>query len=115
MGEVTDYVGTLEEPARSLVGKLIAHAGELVPEHEEGMSYGMPALRYRGRPLVSIVVTRRGYSLFPFSSTVVATVTEGQDIETTKGGIRFTDARPVPVAVVEKAVLARKAEIDASY
>ncbi|MEU3274357.1 DUF1801 domain-containing protein [Saccharomonospora sp. NPDC006951] len=115
MGEVTDYVEALEEPARSLVGRLIARAGELVPEHGEGMSYGMPALRYRGRPLVSIVVTRRGYSLFPFSSTVVAEAAAGQDVETTKGGIRFTDTRPVPVAVVDKAVLARKAEIDASF
>jgi hypothetical protein len=30
-----------------------------VPDAEDGESYGMPALRYRGRPLISVIGPRR--------------------------------------------------------
>lgn len=52
MGEVTDYVAGLDEPARSVIERYRARAVAIVPEAEEGMSYGMPALRYRQRPRV---------------------------------------------------------------
>src|SRR5262249_6905435 len=74
MGEVTDYIGGLAEPARSLLERYRARVVAAVPEAEEGTSYGMAALRYRGRPLVSVVSTKRGYSVFPFSSAVVESV-----------------------------------------
>ena len=72
VGEVTDYIAGLEEPARAVLERYRARAVAVVPEAEEGTSYGMPALRYRGRPLVSVVTTKQGYSVFPFSPAVVS-------------------------------------------
>ncbi|MET1042554.1 MAG: DUF1801 domain-containing protein [Microbacteriaceae bacterium] len=115
MAEVTDYIAGLDEPARSLIRHCVARATQLVPGAEQGMSYGMPALRYRGRPLLSVMVTKRGYSLFPFSAEVVAhAVSELPGFDSTKGGIRFTDQAPIPDAVLDAIVLDRVAEIDAA-
>jgi uncharacterized protein YdhG (YjbR/CyaY superfamily) len=114
MGTVTDYNATLDEPGRSLLERYRARAMALVPAAEEGMSYGMAALRYRGRPLISVIRTKTGYSVFPFSPAVVEQALAVADgLESTKGGIRFTDERPLPDAAFDALVTGRRDEIDA--
>jgi uncharacterized protein YdhG (YjbR/CyaY superfamily) len=113
MAEVTEYVAGLDEPARSLVQRYFDRATTLVPAAEEGTSYGMASLRYRGKGLVSVVATRQGYSVYPFSADVVAHVVDGRgELEHTKGGIRFTDLRPLADDVFDRMVLDRRDEID---
>jgi uncharacterized protein YdhG (YjbR/CyaY superfamily) len=115
MSEVTDYIAGLGEPARSLLERYRARALALVPEAEEGKSYGMAALRYRGRPLISVVATKQGYSVFPFSADVVASVTAAHaGLDATKGGIRFTERALLPDAVYDSLVETRRDEIDAA-
>jgi len=115
MGEVSDYIAGLDEPARSVLERYRARAVAVVPEAEEGTSYGMAALRYRGRPLISVVSTKQGYSVFPFSSAVVDSVmSEFDGFESTKGGIRFTDKRQLPDKAFDALVVRRRDEIDAA-
>jgi uncharacterized protein YdhG (YjbR/CyaY superfamily) len=113
--ELTDYIASLDEPAGSVVAAWRSRALDLVSEAEEGRSYGMPALRYRGRPLVSVVATKNGYSVFPFSAEVVERVMLQLDgFSSTKGGIRFTDDLPLPDAAFTALVVSRRDEIDAA-
>lgn len=113
MGELTDYIASLAEPTRSLLDRYRARALALVPQAEEGTSYGMPALRYRGRPLIAIRVTKAGYSAYPFSADVVAAVlARFAGLDATKGGIRFTDRAPLPEEVYDALVEGRRQEID---
>lgn len=116
MPEYTEYIHGLPEDQQTIVGGWRLRAQEQAPGPvQEGMSYGMPALRYRGRPLVSIVATKAGYSIFPFSAEVVAAVLpQLEGYATTKGGIRFTAAKPLPVKVFDAMIAARVAEIDAA-
>ncbi|HEY7223996.1 MAG TPA: DUF1801 domain-containing protein [Micromonosporaceae bacterium] len=115
MGELTEYIAGLELPARTVVDRYRLRAIELVPTAEEGKSYGMAALRYRGRPLISVIATRQGYSVFPFSGSVVAGVVAGHaGLDASKGGIRFSERRPLPDAVFDALVLGRRDEIDAA-
>ena len=51
---VRDYLQTLPEPERAAYERVLAAARRQVPEAEEGMSYGMPALLLHGRPLLGI-------------------------------------------------------------
>jgi uncharacterized protein YdhG (YjbR/CyaY superfamily) len=115
MDEVTNYIAGLDEPARSLLERYRQRAVFVVPEAEEGMSYGMAALRYRDRPLISVVQTRQGYSVFPFSSAVVESViAEFDGFDSTKGGIRFSDKRNLPNEAFDALVARRRDEIDAA-
>src|SRR5262249_60089050 len=105
MGEVTDYIAGLDEPARLVLERYRARAIAVVPDAEEGTSYGMAALRYRGRPLISVVSTKQGYSVFPFSSAVVESVmAEHAGFESTKGGIKFTEKRHLPAKAFDALV-----------
>ncbi len=116
MNEVSDYIAGVGEPARSVLTALRDRTLRLVPGAEEGTSYGMPALRYRGRPLISVMATKAGYSLFPFSADVVAGAIGGlPGFASTKGGIKFTDAQPLPDEAFDGIVLARRSEIDAAF
>jgi uncharacterized protein YdhG (YjbR/CyaY superfamily) len=113
MGEVTDYIAGVEQPARALLERLRMRTLALVPDAEEGRSYGMASMRYRGRPLISVVAAKHGYSLFPFSSEIIErAVAELPGFDSTKGGIRFTDAQPIPDEVFDRIVLDRRDEID---
>jgi uncharacterized protein YdhG (YjbR/CyaY superfamily) len=111
----TEYIHSLGEDDATIVGGWRLRAQELVPGVDEGMSYGMPALRYRGRPLISVTATKAGYSIFPFSAEVIASVLPTLDgFTSTKGGVKFTAAKPLPVAAFDAMVKQRQAEIDAA-
>ena len=57
--------------------------------------------------------TQRGYSVFPFSSAVVASViAEIDGFASTKGGIKFTDKRHLPYEAFDALVARRRDEID---
>lgn len=115
MGEVTQYVGTLDGPVREVVAGLLGRVAGLVPGVEEGTSYGLAAYRYRGRPLVAVVVGSKGCTAYPFSADVTASVLATLDgFDATKGGIRFTVDRPLPPAAFDALVRERQAEIDAA-
>ena len=115
MQSLTEYLADTPEPARTRLTALRGRTLALVPDAEEGLSYGMPALRYRGRPLISVMATKAGYSLFPFSAEVVAGAMEGlHGFASSKGGIKFTEEHPLPDEAFDRIVLARREEIDAA-
>lgn len=114
MGTVADYLDTIDGADRAALERIYAVARELVPEAEEGTSYGMPALVYRGKGLVSSLSTKKFLSLYPFSAGVVAEVADDLDgFDTTKGSIHFAADHPLPDAVVRRLIESRRAEIDA--
>ena len=115
MGEVAEYVASLAGAQRELVGRLLDRARALVPDVEEGTSYGLAAYRYRGRPLLSVVAGAGVCTAYPFSADVTAAVLSAlEGFDATKGGIRFTVDRPLPDVALDALVRGRRAEIDAA-
>jgi uncharacterized protein YdhG (YjbR/CyaY superfamily) len=113
MAEVSDYLAGLDEPAHGILSELVARVRDEVPEAEEGMSYGMAALRYRGRPLFAAVETKGHLSVFPFSPAVVdALAPQLEGYSLSKGTIRFSPQQPLPAGLVERMAALRRAEID---
>ena len=115
MGEVTDYLAGLDEPARGILTGIVDRVREMAPEAEEGSSYGMAALRYRGRPLFAAAETKDHLSVFPFSPAAVEAVApELEGYSLSKGTIRFGVDQPLPDGVIDRVVELRRAEIDAA-
>ncbi len=116
MGAVTDYLaGVKDDARRAALEHVVAVARAIVPDAEEGMSYGMPALRHRGKPLIAVIAAKQHLSLFPFSSAVVTAVAPLLDgFSLSKGTIRFAPDHPVPDAVLHRVVELRRAEIEAT-
>ena len=112
---MSDYIGGLEAPDRDVIERIRARAVSLVPDAVEGMSYGMPALRYRDSPLLSLMSTKDHIGLYPFSPAVVSAV-EGEldGWSWSKGTIRFTAEHPLPDSLVDRIILLRRDEIDSA-
>ena len=99
MGSVDDYLDGLGAGTAAIVRGIYARALEIVPDAEQGEGYGMPALRYRGKPLLSVMVAKSHLSLFPFSASVVAAVApelEGYDPPRARSGSAPTGSFPQP-------------------
>jgi uncharacterized protein YdhG (YjbR/CyaY superfamily) len=112
MGVVDDALADLPEADRSCLRHVIDIARQLLPEATEGMSYGMPALRLDGKPLIGVAAAAKHLSVFPFSPGVVDAVAARLDgYSLSKGTIRFTARHPIPDDVVEDIVRLRQAEI----
>jgi uncharacterized protein YdhG (YjbR/CyaY superfamily) len=113
MTTMDDYLDGLPAGEKAALGRVRALVRTAVPEVEEGTSYGMPAFRYRGRPLLGFRAAKRHLSIFPFSPGAMGAVEDrlgGFDVA--KGTIRFTPDSPVPDDVLTDLVRARAREID---
>ena len=114
MGTIGTYLAGLAPEQRDALQRVVDVAVRAAPDAEEGTSYGMPALRLGGRPLLGITAAAKHLSVFPFSPAVVeAVTTDLEGFSLSKGTIRFTVDRPIPDAVVERLVELRRAELDA--
>lgn len=113
MGTVDDYLLGLDPLSHEAVERVYAIAREIVPEAEQGLGYGMPALLYKGKPLLSVMRATAHIGVYPFSPGAVAAAADllpGFDLA--KGTIRFQPEKPLPDEAVRALVAFRRAQID---
>ena len=107
------YLTTLPVDQAAVLGVLRRTIARAAPDAVEAISYGAPAFRYRGRPLVGYAGYKDHASLFPMGSEVLdALGDQVADHRTAKGTLQFTVERPLPEALVVEIVRRRMAMID---
>jgi uncharacterized protein YdhG (YjbR/CyaY superfamily) len=108
---VETYLAAVPEPARSTLEKVRATIRAAAPaEATEGISYGMPAFRYKGA-LVGYAAFKAHCSFFPMSATLLDDFKDELGAcRTSKGTMQFPLDKPLPAALVKKIVKARVAE-----
>jgi uncharacterized protein YdhG (YjbR/CyaY superfamily) len=113
MGEVDEFLASLPADEAAAFGRVVELASLAVPGAEQGTSYGLPALMYRGRPLLGLARAKQHLSLFPFSPAVIEAVHGRLDgFSLSKGTIRFTVSHPLPDEVITDLVILRRSEIE---
>lgn len=112
MADVDDYFAGLDAPARAAFERIRALAEKFAPDAEQGTSYGMAALRLKGKPLLGFKAAKDHLAVFPFSPAAVDVVRERlAGFSLSKGTVRFTTDRPLPDDVVRDLVRQRMGEI----
>jgi uncharacterized protein YdhG (YjbR/CyaY superfamily) len=112
MSVMDEYLNGLPPAQKAALARVRAVVEGVAPEAEEGMSYGMPAFLYAGRPLLGVRAAKKHLSVFPFSPAAIEAVKDRLvGFELSKGTIRFTPDSPVPDDVLADVVRARKQEI----
>jgi len=112
MTRIDEYLETLNPPVRSEMERIREVVRRIVPEAEEGKSYGVPAYLYRGKGLLSAIENKKFLSLYPFSGKVVERLKEElAGFECTSGSIHFTLDHPLPEPLIEALLRERIAEI----
>ena len=118
MGTVDDYLETIAPDDRAVMAHVFDVVRAMLPEVDQGTSYGMPALTYRGKALIAVMRTRKHIGVYPFSGRVPEVVAEAlppaerEDFAFDKGTIRFQPDKPLSDEVIRAVVTARVAEIE---
>lgn len=108
---VDEYLAKVPEPARGTLNKMRAMIKAAAPaEATEGLSYGMPAFRYKGA-LMAYAAFKDHCSVFPMQASLIdAMKDELKEYRTSKGTLQFPLDKALPAALVKKMVKARVAE-----
>jgi uncharacterized protein YdhG (YjbR/CyaY superfamily) len=113
--EIDAFLAGLPEDVRGVLEVLRRTIATAAPDAVEGIGYGVPAFKYRGRPLVSFGAAKEHCSFYVQSPAVLdAHREELAGYDTAKGTIRFTPDKPLPASLVTTLVKARVAETDAA-
>ena len=88
---IDDYLASLPADKTLLVAEASSQAIRLAaPDAEEGFSYGLPAFRLGGRPLVGFAGAANHCSLYPMSPAVIRAYADDLGgSRRSKGAIRF--------------------------
>jgi len=111
LAAVEAYLAAVPEPARATLGKVRAAIRAAAgAEATEGISYGMPAFRYKGA-LVGYAAFKGHCSFFPMSATLLDKFAEDvKEYRTSKGTLQFGLDKALPAGLIKKLVRARMAE-----
>lgn len=110
--DVDAYLETIPAEFRNALGKLRKLIRSVVPEAEEGFSYGVPAFKLKGKPLVCYAAFKNHCGFYPMSPDVLHKLAADlTDYETAKGTIRFDHRKPLPTSLVKKIVKTRLEEM----
>ena len=109
---VDEYMASLPEDRRAVMEALRRTLTEAAPEATEAIAYNMPALRLKGKFLVSYEAFKNHYSVFPWTERMAAEV--GNELKPHmhgKGTLRFLADEPIPTDLVRRIVRIRLDEV----
>ena len=106
--EIDQYLDALEEPKRTTLATLRQTILDIVPEAEQGISYGMPAFKVRGKTIAGFAAFKNHLSYLPHSGSVFPELRDDlKGYSTSLGALRFSIGEPLPVPLVEKLIEVR--------
>ena len=102
MSILKTYYKNQDREAVESIERLWQYCKQQVPNSTEGLSYGLPALKLNGRPLIGFGIAKTHLSLYPFSPAIIETLRpELNDYEVSKGVIRFTVDNPITQPILD--------------
>ena len=108
---IDEYLFLVKSEQRAVLEKLRQTVHAAAPGAEEYIGYGLAGFKLNGRPLVYFGAWEKHCALYAASPAVQKKFQkELKGFEVSKGTIKFTPDKPLPVALVKKLVKARIAE-----
>jgi uncharacterized protein YdhG (YjbR/CyaY superfamily) len=106
--EIDEYLDGLAEPKRTTLARLRQTILDILPESEQGISYGLPAFKVEGKTIAGFAAFKNHLSYLPHSGSVFPELSdELQGYTTSTGALRFGVDEPLPAPLVQKLIAVR--------
>jgi uncharacterized protein YdhG (YjbR/CyaY superfamily) len=106
--EIDAYLDALEEPKRSSLSQLRQAIVAVLPDADEGISYGMPAFKVKGKTIAGFAAFKNHLSYLPHSGSVFPELAEElAGYSRSTGSLRFAIDTSLPAEIVEKLIAVR--------
>ena len=103
--DVDRYLAALEEPKRSTLEEMRRRILEVVPDAEQGLSYGVPAFKLDGRVVAGLAAFKSHLSYLPHSGSVLAALGDRTTGYTqTKSALHFPVDTPLPQDLIRQLI-----------
>lgn len=110
---VDDYISDFPDKIREILGAFRREILTAAPDAFEHFSYGMPAYKLCGKPLVYFAAYRRHIGFYALPSGHSAFRDELLAYKKGKGSVQFPIDEPMPFELIRRMVQFRKAENEA--
>jgi uncharacterized protein YdhG (YjbR/CyaY superfamily) len=106
--EIDRYLAALDEPKRTTLARLRRTILDILPEAEQGISYGAPAFKVRGKTIAGFAAFSNHLSYLPHSGSVFPELEDDlKGYTTSSGALRFSVSEPLPAPLVRKLIAVR--------
>ena len=110
--EVDEYLAGLGERHRATLERLRAQISALLPDAEQGLSYGAPVFRIGGKAIAGFSASKQHVSYLPHSGSVLGTLDpeELEGLSASKGALKIPLGAELPDPLVRRLIESRRAE-----
>ena len=103
--DVEAFIQASPQETRLKLRELRGIIRALVPQAEEAISYRMPTYKLNGQPFAGFAGFKNHIGFYPMSGAFLdAYKEELKDYVTTKGGVQFPLADPLPVSLIKRLI-----------
>ncbi len=106
---VDEYIQLIQEEDRHAFEAFRSMLLNVVPDAEEGISYGMPCIKLNGI-LVYYACHKKHIGLYPYPNLIKVFSKKLEGYVTSKGAIQFPLGRALPVELIQEIMQFRVAE-----
>jgi uncharacterized protein YdhG (YjbR/CyaY superfamily) len=108
--QVNAYIELQSAPQQECLKLLRELVLKLTPEAEEGFSYGMPAYRLAGKPLIYFAAYSKHIGLYALPSAHAAFSDELKGYKQGKGSVQFPVDKELPLNLIARMIAFRITE-----
>lgn len=101
---VNEYIETFPIHTRELLEKIRSAILQAAPGADESISYGMPAYKMNGKPIVYFAAFKNHIGFYATPKGHSAFAKELAGYKQGKGSVQFPDDKPLPLQLISKIV-----------
>lgn len=105
---IPNYIQSFPEPVQIILEQIRSVIKEHAPEAEESISYGMPAYKIKGKPLVYFAGYKNHIGFYATPTGHEAFADELSKYKQGKGSVQFPLNQPIPFDLIKRIVVFRK-------
>ncbi len=108
---VDEYIKKADKDKQGILKEVRMRVKKVAPKAEEGISYGMPAYTYMGKPLFYFAGMKGHLGIYPTSGPIATHKKRLEDFSTSKGCVRIPYSSKIPHTLLTLLIKERMKEI----